>query len=252
MTLHPLNITFSILSVENQQTKLNYKMVRHSRAIEEVAMGKVAAAQVAVRTRARARKKRSSHIKISIEVRSDVTDSRQGRVMIRPDNSVSYPPDVGSGHRKVTKERCSSPSLDDDSDDKRSLMSSSSCCSSNGSFDEIIKCTDLEEERVEVETSMYYSSTRREREKTPTSSAFEEESTSENMDSTATPVPLKKPNSRQRSTAATVIRITDEEVEKFFCEIEKTVPQRFKDKYNFDFDKDEALEGRYEWVRLNP
>ncbi|KAJ6740299.1 CYCLIN-DEPENDENT KINASE INHIBITOR 7 [Salix purpurea] len=228
-------------------------MVRHSRAIEKVAMGKVAAAQVGVRTRARARKQRSSHIKISIKVRSDVTDSRQERLIIRPDNIVSYPPDVSSGHREVTKERCSSPSSDDDSDDNHSVMSSSSCCSSNGSFDEIIKFTDLEEERVEVETSLYYSSTRREREKTPTnSSALGEESTSENMDSTATPVPLKKPNSRQRSTAATVIRITDEEVEKFFCEIEKTVPQRFKDKYNFDFDKDEALEGRYEWVRLNP
>ncbi|KAJ6288632.1 hypothetical protein OIU76_024588 [Salix suchowensis] len=188
-------------------------MVRHSRAIEEVAM--------------RESRRRSSW--------------------------VSYPPDVSSGHREVTKERCSSPSSDDDSDDNHSVMSSSSCCSSNGSFDEIIKFTDLEEERVEVETSLYYSSTRREREKTPTnSSALGEESTSENMDSTATPVPLKKPNSRQRSTAATVIRITDEEVEKFFCEIEKTVPQRFKDKYNFDFDKDEALEGRYEWVRLNP
>ena len=119
-------------------------MVRHSRAIEEVAMGKVAAAQVAVRTRARARKKRSSHIKISIKVRSDVTDSRQERVIIRPDNSVSYPPDVSSGHREVTKERCSSPSSDNDSDDNHSLMSSSSCCSSDGSFDEIIKFTDLE------------------------------------------------------------------------------------------------------------
>jgi hypothetical protein len=68
------------------------------------------------------------------------------------------------------------------------------------------------------------------REKTPTSNALREESTSENMDSTATPAPLKIPNSHRRSTAAAVIRITDEEVEKFFCEIEKTVPQRFKDK----------------------
>ncbi|KAI9391091.1 hypothetical protein POPTR_007G042300v4 [Populus trichocarpa] len=218
----------------------------------KVAAAAAAAAQVGVKTRTRATKKRSRHIKISIKVRSNVTSSRQERVIIRSDNSASYPLDVNSGHRMVTEERCSSPSLDDDFEDNHSLMSSTSCCSSNGSCDEIIKFTDLEEERVEVETSMYYSSSRREREKTPTSNALREESTSENMDSTATPAPLKKPNSHRRSTAAAVIRITDEEVEKFFCEIEKTVPQRFKDKYNFDFDKDEALEGRYEWVRLNP
>ncbi|KAJ6990218.1 cyclin-dependent kinase inhibitor 1-like [Populus alba x Populus x berolinensis] len=139
-------------------------MVRHSRDIEDVAMVKAAAAaQVGVRTRTRATKKRSRHIKISIKVRSNVTSSRQERVIIRSDNSASYPLDVSSGHRMVTEERCSSPSLEDDFEDNHSLMSSTSCCSSNGSCDEIIKFTDLEEERVEVETSMYYSSSRRER-----------------------------------------------------------------------------------------
>jgi hypothetical protein len=110
----------------------------------KVAAAAAAAAQVGVKTRTRATKKRSRHIKISIKVRSNVTSSRQERVIIRSDNSASYPLDVNSGHRMVTEERCSSPSLDDDFEDNHSLMSSTSCCSSNGSCDEIIKFTDLE------------------------------------------------------------------------------------------------------------
>ncbi|CAK7337649.1 unnamed protein product [Dovyalis caffra] len=215
-------------------------MVKHSchskgrKAIEELAMVKVAA-QAGVRSRARSlrsaiAKKRSRHVKVSIKVRSNVTNSTgQQRVAIRSENSVSFPPEVNAGHRTVTEERCSSPSLDD-VDDHASM--SASCCSSNGSCDERIKFADLEEERVEAETAMYYSSNSGERERTPTSSAFGEESTSENMESTANPaVILKKQNSHQiSSTDATVIRITDEEVEKFFGEIEKNVPQRLKDK----------------------
>jgi hypothetical protein len=50
------------------------------------------------------------------------------------------------------------------------------------------------------------------------------------MDSTANP-PLKKPNPYQRSTpTAGLIRIADEEIEKFFGEIQKNIPQCFKDK----------------------
>ncbi|KAF9682366.1 hypothetical protein SADUNF_Sadunf05G0101500 [Salix dunnii] len=218
-----------------------------------------AAAQVGVtssRASAKTSKRRSRHIKISIEVRSNLTKHRHRRhqnVVIRSANSVLYKPDVNSGDRTVTEERCStsSPELQEDDDDDDALMSAS-CCSSNGSCDDRIKFTDLEGGRVEVETSMYYSSRSGERETTPTSSDPGEESTSEDMDSTANP-PLKKPNSHQRSTpAAELIRITDEEFEKFFGEIQKNVPQCFKDKYNFDFDKDEPLEGRYEWARLNP
>ncbi|KAG5245678.1 cyclin-dependent kinase inhibitor [Salix suchowensis] len=192
-----------------------------------------AAAQVGVtssRGSAKTSRRRSRHIKISIEVRSNLTNHRHRRhqnVIIRSANSLK----------------------EDDDDD---ALMSASCCSSNGSCDDRIKFADLEEGRVEVETSMYYSSRSGERETTPTSSDRGEESTSEDMDSTANP-PLKKPSSHQGSTpAAGLIRITDEEFEKFFGEIQKNVPQCFKDKYNFDFDEDEPLEGRYEWARLKP
>ncbi|KAG5245674.1 cyclin-dependent kinase inhibitor [Salix suchowensis] len=217
-----------------------------------------AAAQVGVtssRGSAKTSRRRSRHIKISIEVRSNLTNHRHRRhqnVIIRSANSVLYKPDVNSGDRTVAEERCStsSPELEEDDDDD--ALMSASCCSSNGSCDDRIKFADLEEGRVEVETSMYYSSRSGERETTPTSSDRGEESTSEDMDSTANP-PLKKPSSHQGSTpAAGLIRITDEEFEKFFGEIQKNVPQCFKDKYNFDFDEDEPLEGRYEWARLKP
>ncbi|KAL3592112.1 hypothetical protein D5086_010752 [Populus alba] len=223
-------------------------------------MVKVAAAQVGVtssRASAQTSKRRSRHIRISIEFRSNVTNHRRRLrrqdVIIRSENPVPCKPDANSGDRTVTEERCStsSPKLEDDDDDD--ALMSASCCSSNGSCDdERIKFTDLEEGSVEVETSMYYSRRSGERETTPTSSDLGEESTSENMDSTANP-PLKKPNPHQRSTpAAGLIRITDEEIEKFFGEIQNNIPKCFKDKYNFDFDKDEPLEGRYEWARLNP
>lgn len=117
-------------------------------------MVKVAAAQVGVtssRASAQTSKRRSRHIRISIEFRSNVTNHRRRRrrrqdVIIRSENPVPCKPDANSGDRTVTEERCStsSPNLEDDDDDDDALMSAS-CCSSNGSCDdERIKFTDLE------------------------------------------------------------------------------------------------------------
>lgn len=114
-------------------------------------MVKVAAAQVGVtssRASAKTSKRRSRHIRISIEFRSNVTNHRRRRrqdVIIRSENPVPCKPDANSGDRTVTEERCStsSPNLEDDDDDD--ALMSASCCSSNGSCDdERIKFTDLE------------------------------------------------------------------------------------------------------------
>ncbi|CAO2827995.1 unnamed protein product [Amaranthus hypochondriacus] len=42
------------------------------------------------------------------------------------------------------------------------------------------------------------------------------------------------------------------EIEDFFASAEKEIQKRFIDKYNFDFENDAPLEGRYEWVPIKP
>ncbi|OIT28532.1 PREDICTED: cyclin-dependent kinase inhibitor 1 isoform X1 [Nicotiana attenuata] len=43
---------------------------------------------------------------------------------------------------------------------------------------------------------------------------------------------------------------SEKEIEDFFAVRKKTIFKRFREKYNFDFEKEEPLEGRYEWVRI--
>ncbi|KAI4330292.1 hypothetical protein MLD38_028592 [Melastoma candidum] len=52
---------------------------------------------------------------------------------------------------------------------------------------------------------------------------------------------------RLRETMPTQVEIDD-----FFSAAETNTSLRFKEKYNFDFDKGEPLEGRYEWRPLIP
>ncbi|XP_020586816.1 cyclin-dependent kinase inhibitor 1-like [Phalaenopsis equestris] len=42
------------------------------------------------------------------------------------------------------------------------------------------------------------------------------------------------------------------EIEEFFTVVEKSLKHQFAARYNFDFDNEVPLEGRYEWVRANP
>ncbi|PKA49142.1 Cyclin-dependent kinase inhibitor 3 [Apostasia shenzhenica] len=42
------------------------------------------------------------------------------------------------------------------------------------------------------------------------------------------------------------------EIEEFFAFAERREKQRFAARYNFDVDNEVPLEGRYDWVRLNP
>ncbi|XP_059295219.1 cyclin-dependent kinase inhibitor 1-like isoform X3 [Lycium ferocissimum] len=40
-----------------------------------------------------------------------------------------------------------------------------------------------------------------------------------------------------------------DQLDEFFAAAEKDLHKRFAEKYNFDFAKEEPLEGRYEWIR---
>lgn len=59
----------------------------------------------------------------------------------------------------------------------------------------------------------------------------------------------------RRPDAKSTVQIkmpSDSEIEDFFTAAEKDLQKRFTDKYNFDIVKDVPLEGRYEWVPINP
>ncbi|XP_019228131.1 PREDICTED: cyclin-dependent kinase inhibitor 7-like isoform X2 [Nicotiana attenuata] len=101
-----------------------------------------------------------------------------------------------------------------------------SCCASNGSS----KSLDLEEETVEIATSKSKESSIKAelRQMEPTTRAHH-------------------PKSRRRLTAEKMPSETD--LEEFFAAAEKDILKRFTKKYNFDFVKEDPLEGHYEWVR---
>ncbi|XP_055826934.1 cyclin-dependent kinase inhibitor 1-like isoform X2 [Solanum dulcamara] len=106
--------------------------------------------------------------------------------------------------------------------------SSTSCCSSNGSSNS--KFLDLDDNGVEVA------------EKEKSSSSNERQEESGELESKKMPShddenfsPKKIPSSK--------------EIEEFFTRCEKKLLKRFQEKYNFDFEKEEPLEGRYKWVQ---
>ncbi|KAK8710338.1 hypothetical protein V6N13_145668 [Hibiscus sabdariffa] len=140
-------------------------------------------------------------------------------------------------HRRPGEKRCLNPNLDHDDD--------VSCCSSNigSSEKKIIEFPDLEGESLQVETSAHLNF--RERRETTQSSELRAEL--EDMDSTSRP---SETNSRRRSTVEKMP--TEADLEEFFAAAEKKVKKQFTEKYNYDIVKDEPLEGRYQWVRLNP
>ncbi|XP_073127870.1 uncharacterized protein [Henckelia pumila] len=65
----------------------------------------------------------------------------------------------------------------------------------------------------------------------------------------------KKPSAKSRrdlAFPAAEKMPSAEEIEEFFKAAEKCDQKRFTEKYNYDFLKDVPLEGRYQWVRLQP
>ncbi|KAL7135533.1 hypothetical protein ABFS83_11G103600 [Erythranthe nasuta] len=128
-----------------------------------------------------------------------------------------------------------------------------SCSSSNGSTELAkgrSKFLDLEENEVAVAVEFFattdgHSSDSRERETTPLSDAAEPDSAGE-LESTAKP---RERNTCRRSTAAEKMP-SEAELEEFFAAAENNLHKRFTDKYNYDIVKDQPLEGRYEWIRI--
>lgn len=139
-------------------------------------------------------------------------------------------------------DRCRSPSSCD--------LASVSCCSSNGSSEgekETIDFVDLEEESDGgVDAATYRRRRRRRRgrrEKTPPSSS---EVGAESDDMGSASKPTSEANSRWRPRMPTQAELDD-----FFAVAEKNhALENFKEKYNFDFVKEEPLKGRYEWSRI--
>lgn len=121
---------------------------------------------------------------------------------------------------------------------------SASCFADNESSDVTkgsSKFVDLEEDSVEIATSNSEFSESRE---TILSSKFKVELNK--LESTPRPQHAKS-RRRRRSTEAKMPSEAD--LDEFFAAAEKDLHKKFAEKYNFDFAKEEPLEGRYKWVR---
>ncbi|XP_056177438.1 cyclin-dependent kinase inhibitor 6-like [Syzygium oleosum] len=120
-----------------------------------------------------------------------------------------------------------------------------SCCSSNGSSEveeEVIDFVDLEEDSDGADASTYRRRRRARRERTPSS----EVGGAESDDMGSASKPTSEANSRWRPKMPTQAELDD-----FFAMAEKSEAlENFKEKYNFDFVKEEPLKGRYEWSRI--
>lgn len=136
------------------------------------------------------------------------------------------------------------------SGDATSLITSgdvqASCCSSNGSITEKLKSADLEEIRTEGEATVKCKFEGRESTQT---SEFKEESGELESSTTSKPSALIIDSLRTIPSAKTPPAA---ELEEFFAKAEENLHKTFKDKYNFDFVNGVPLQGRFEWVQLNP
>ncbi|KAI4326112.1 hypothetical protein MLD38_031457 [Melastoma candidum] len=128
---------------------------------------------------------------------------------------------------------------------------STSCCSSNQSTEEAEKTSgyvDLEGKRGEVDATatrgrqlLLDSSSGRGRQP-------QDESADPDDNNPPNPPAATNPHGRQSRERMP----TKREIDDFFSAAETSAALRFKEKYNFDFDKGEPLEGRYEWRPLIP
>ncbi|KAF8053258.1 hypothetical protein N665_1442s0007 [Sinapis alba] len=136
-------------------------------------------------------------------------------------------------------------------DEQSQIPSYVSCCSSNRSQEKTkrrIEFVDLEEDNGsdldQTETSWTYDNFNNTRRDTQ-----HEDSTAMEIQEIECRRRLKMKRSRET--------VKEAELEDFFQAAEKDLRNNNKMlecswKYNFDFEKDEPLGGRYEWVKLNP
>lgn len=136
--------------------------------------------------------------------------------------------DVSAGNSALA---VSSESLDD---------GLASCCSSNGSSELALEASKFVDLELDSEATVDSLDCGERRETTPLREAGE-------LESTARP-PEKIP--RRRS--ASVKMPSEAELDEFFSAAEKSIQQKFINKYNYDIVKDQPLEGRYEWVEVQP
>ncbi|CDP02486.1 unnamed protein product [Coffea canephora] len=139
----------------------------------------------------------------------------------------------------------------------------SSCCSSNGSSEldydtsESVdpKVEEEEEGTVEVTTSTYELENCC-RERRGTAPWAEVQAESGELESTTASrlrsMSSEENSSRCRTSTEEKNMPSKDELEEFFSAAEKNLQQKFAQKYNFDIVKEEPLQGRYEWVRVNP
>ncbi|XP_059623875.1 cyclin-dependent kinase inhibitor 1-like [Cornus florida] len=246
------------------------KGIRESAAMEMAPVGVTTRARaLAVATATSAPAKRWKAGTGGGELKLVQLRSRRRGAVFKQKNSVSPPRTSGNSKRRrsnVVDSRCSS--------EASSGSVPASCCSSNGSIsvakESLVNSVDLKEESVEFETSTYNINGRERRRETTPSSELRAES--DNMDrSTA-----KTPSSELRAESDNVDQSTTKstgddnsshrrsspektpsksEIEELFVDVNILQKEHLKDlkeKYNFDFEKEQPLEGPYEWVRLKP
>ncbi|KAL1219085.1 Cyclin-dependent kinase inhibitor 1 [Cardamine amara subsp. amara] len=129
----------------------------------------------------------------------------------------------------------------------------SSCCASN----EFSIDLDQEDKDGDTETSTYRSTKRKLFE---TNLREEKEESNKSMENCSPEFKsdIKESSdcccrgriSMEEKTKSTTEMPAEVEIEEFFVEAEKKLNEKFKKKYNFDFEKEKPLEGRYEWVKL--
>ncbi|XP_019194915.1 PREDICTED: cyclin-dependent kinase inhibitor 7-like [Ipomoea nil] len=113
--------------------------------------------------------------------------------------------------------------------------------------EENVKFSDLDEEREDIATSKCNSETG---ESGHTSPLREYQAEPGELESTASPAVEAYSLKIKKSTPEKMP--SEAEIEDFFAAAEKKIQKQFAEKYNFDIVEDKPLEGRYEWVQLQP
>lgn len=115
----------------------------------------------------------------------------------------------------------------------------SAACSSHG-LSELEK---IQKDNIDEETADSLDC----RERSETSLLIEVQAESGELESTPRPFESNSP----RPSIAEKMPSGDE-LDEFFAAAEKNLQKKFIDKYNFDIAKDKPLDGRYEWVHIQP
>ncbi|CAN8284023.1 unnamed protein product [Cochlearia groenlandica] len=116
---------------------------------------------------------------------------------------------------------------------------SSSCCESSNDYR-----NDVNEERDgDTETSTFRRLVNRK--------LFEKLREKESMENSPEIAAVAVKESSEFCCGEEKKKPSEAEIEDFFVEAEKHFQGKYNNKYNFDFEKEKPLEGRYEWFKLS-